>query len=167
MEFEIRRLGPDDADALVAARRRALESAPLVFRSSPGDDRLEDPAFRSAMLSDERQAVFGAFVGGSLVGLVGIVPESRPKTSHRSDIWGLFVDVDRRRSGIGRALVEHAVRFARALEGVSDVDLSVTDAAPEAAALYRSLGFEEWGRRPGAIIADGVAVGERFMRLRL
>ncbi|MHB8868055.1 MAG: GNAT family N-acetyltransferase [Thermoleophilia bacterium] len=119
------------------------------------------------MLADARQAVFGAFVGGELVGFVGVAPSDRPKTSHRGDIWGLYVEPAHRRSGVGRSLVEHAVVFARSLGDVAELDLTVTDGAPHAAALYRSLGFEEWGHRPDSIRVDGVPVGERHMRLRL
>ena len=50
---------------------------------------------------------------------------------------------------------------------MSYVRLAVTDAAPEAVALYRSLGFIECGYEPDALRLDGVGIGETSMRLAL
>ena len=162
----IRRLEVQDGAALREIRRRALESAPAAFESGPGDDRFDDPAFTGTLLADPRQGVFGAF-DESLVGFVGVMPAGHVKTAHRYDLWGLFVEPGHRGMGLGRALVRQAIDFARSKQGVSAIGLSVTDRAPEAAALYRALGFVEWGREPDAIRVDDVSIAETYMRLDL
>jgi ribosomal protein S18 acetylase RimI-like enzyme len=160
----VRRLGPEDAAELREVRRRALETAPAAFESGPGDDRIEDRAFVEALLADTRQAVFGAF-DDALVGFVGVMPAGHVKTAHRYDLWGLFVDAGRRGHGLGRALVDRAVEFACQGKGATAVCLSVTEAAPEALGLYRSVGFVEWGYAPDAIRVHGESFAEVHMRL--
>jgi ribosomal protein S18 acetylase RimI-like enzyme len=120
----------------------------------------------SALLVDPRQAVFGAF-DEALVGFLGVMPGSHLKTAHRYYLWGLFVDPSHRGRGLGRGLAIQAIEFVRSLGGASAISLSVTDRAPEASALYRSLGFVEWGRDPDAIRLQGTSIAEMHMRLDL
>jgi ribosomal protein S18 acetylase RimI-like enzyme len=163
---EIRRLCAEDAPALAAMRRRALECAPWAFESGPGDDRLADLQSIRELLHDPHQAVFGAYEG-SLVGFVGVTPGTHLKMAHRLDLWGLFVDPALRGRGIARELVQAAIDFACSVGGATSLHLSVTDRAPEAATLYRSLGFAAWGVQPDAIHVDGVAISETHMVLEL
>jgi GNAT superfamily N-acetyltransferase len=162
----IRRLRAGDEAALSVIRRRALEAAPGTFESGPDDDHLDDPSFVDALLADPRQAVFGAF-DGPLVGFVGAMPGHHLKTAHRYDLWGLFVESSHGGRGLGRGLAMQAIEFVRSLGGASAISLSMTDRAPEASALYRSLGFVEWGRDPDAIRLQGTSIAEMHMRLDL
>jgi ribosomal protein S18 acetylase RimI-like enzyme len=54
----------------------------------------------------------------------------------------LVVAPDRRRRGIGRALVRHAIEQAQAA-GASRIDLTANDEKQAGRALYESLGFQE------------------------
>jgi GNAT superfamily N-acetyltransferase len=164
--FLVRRLGPQDAEALAALRRTALEASPLAFSSSPHDDRARSLDFLRGIVAAPDQAVFGAFAD-ELVGMVGVYREPHAKAAHRCEVWGMFVSVERRRRGIGRALMEEAIAFARSLRGVTHLYLGVTEAAPEAMTLYGQLGFTTWGVDPASLRADGRLVGERHMVLTL
>ncbi|WP_232052338.1 GNAT family N-acetyltransferase [Nocardia cyriacigeorgica] len=68
-----------------------------------------------------------------VVGLLGMLG---------SEIGGLFVDPDAQKLGIGRQLVEHALR----LHG--KVTLDVFELNASARAFYAHLGFREIGRHP-------------------
>jgi GNAT superfamily N-acetyltransferase len=161
-QFTVRRLGPPDAPALAGLRRQALESAPLAFSSSPEDDhqRLLDFLCESHRASE--QAVFGAFVE-DLEGMVGIYRDGHAKAAHRCEVWGLFVKPVCRRQGVARALMAEAIAFARSLPDVTHVYVSVTAAAPEAVALYGSLGFATWGVDAASLCVAGRFVAERHM----
>jgi ribosomal protein S18 acetylase RimI-like enzyme len=54
----------------------------------------------------------------------------------------LAVDPSIQRAGIGRALVEAVVDYARTLEGIHSVSLTSIDNMTNAHRLYESLGFE-------------------------
>ena len=58
----------------------------------------------------------------------------------------MWVAADARRGGVGKLLIESVADWARA-RGASRVELSVTDRARDAAALYARLGFTATGER--------------------
>jgi RimJ/RimL family protein N-acetyltransferase len=162
----IRRLTPIDAEVYMQLRREALEREPYSFGSSPADDRMRSIELVREILDDSSHAVFGASMPG-LVGAVGIQRLTRKKTAHKAELWGLFVRPESRRQGLARQLVEAALDFARAIDGVRQVHLCVTEQAAPAAALYEKVGFVTWGVEPAGLSVDGVDVAERHMILRL
>ena len=167
----VRRLGPADADALVALRREALVAAPLAFASSAADDRMTPEFARTALADTEEQAVFGHFMttdrGEKLAGMVGIVRMARAKQRHNASIWGMYVTPAARGIGAGAALLAAAVETARGWPGVEQVHLGVTTAAPAARRLYERAGFQQWGTEPRALAVAGVYVDEAYMVLTL
>jgi RimJ/RimL family protein N-acetyltransferase len=164
----VRRLGPDDAAALHALRREALETHPLAFGASPADDRMRSLEGAAATLAPAGDhAVYGAFEDGRLVGMGGIRRDDRLKSRHMAVIWGMFVAPGGRRRGAGRALLEALLAHARGWPGVVKVEISVTEAAPEAARLYAAAGFRAWGREPRSLCWEGRCVDQIFMNLDL
>jgi GNAT superfamily N-acetyltransferase len=168
LDSSIRRLLPKDGEALVALRREALESHPLAFGSSIGEDRgLSLELVRASLADPDEQAVFGCFEGARLAGMVGVRRDSGVKRRHRAHIWGMYVPPVARGKGAGRALLEAAVEQARAWPGISQVSLSVTDPAVAARNLYETAGFQTWGREPRALQWEGRFVDEIHLVLEL
>lgn len=164
----IRRLAADDAPALLALRRRALESDPLVFGSSVDDDSGLSLEFLRIVLADAHEhAVFGHFEGAELAGMVGLVRDTKTKRRHLATIWGMFVAPRARSHGAGRALLEAAVTQPRQWPGLAQVQLSVSDIALHARRLYESVGFRPWGREPRALHWSGRFVDEYHLALDL
>ncbi len=165
MTIHVRRLGAADAASFSALRLRSLESAPDAFGSSPqehGQLTLEEIAGRL-----ERNAVFGAFDGDVLVGIVGVRRETSPKAAHRAFVWGLFVDEAHRRSGAARAMMAMVMAEAAAMPGVVQVELAVSSARADAQAFYASLGFTPIGTIPRALRVDGQDLDEILLLRRL
>jgi ribosomal protein S18 acetylase RimI-like enzyme len=158
----IRRLTPDDALEFVALRRNALAAAPQAFAASPEDDVAGSLDYVRGALGSAEQAVFGAF-DPDLVGSVGIYRDRHVKAAHKCHLWGMWVAPDSRRKGIGRRLVDEAVDFARRMDGVTHVHLSVSEAAEEALALYRCMGFTTWAIEPAALKVGGKVLSEQHM----
>lgn len=168
MNVDIRRLGPEDAAALVALRREALETEPLAFGSSiPEDRNLSIEVVRGALANEEEQAIFGSFEGLDLTGMVGVRREPRAKQRHKAHIWGMYVAPRTRTRGVGRGLLDAAIGQARAWPGIEQVQLSVTDAADSAKRMYEAAGFQPWGREPRSIHWQGRFVDETHLVLEL
>lgn len=70
-----------------------------------------------------------------------------------------------RGTGVGRAIVSKAVETARAMPGVTTIQLACSENSTAAAALYRSLGFTQWGTEPDAIRIGGKSYNELHMSL--
>ncbi len=165
--MEIRILRPDEADALFALRRQALHDAPLAFAASPEDDRASSPdAVREILNGENGSAVFGA-LDGALLGMIGLYREPKRKMTHKLHLWGMYVRPEGRGRGIARALMQAALAHARTLDGVTQVQISVTEDADAARTLYEELGFRVWGTEPDAIRHGGRGVSEQHMVLTL
>ena len=166
--MQVRALAPDDAPALVVLRREALTTDPLSFGASLEDDRgLSIEQMRASLASPASAAIFGAFDGDVLVGMVGVRREDRVKVHHRAMVWGMFVTPAARGKGLGAALLAAAVERARSWPGVRQVQLAVTESAVDAQRMYRRAGFREWGREPRALQWEGRYVDEQHMVLDL
>lgn len=160
-------LNPSHGAALVELRREALTAAPLAFASSLEDDRFLSEGAPDAYLTNPNNAILGALDGDALVGMVGLYRADKLKARHVAGIWGMFVSPSARGRGVGAALLSAAVDWARALPGILQIHLSVTDAASEARRLYERAGFEEWGRQPRSMCYEGRFLEEQHLMLVL
>jgi ribosomal protein S18 acetylase RimI-like enzyme len=160
----IRRLVPADAPAYREFRLRGLREHPEAFTSSYEEDAGKPIAATEARLAiDGDTAMWGAFVDGVLVGGVGVVRESRRKSRHKADVVAMYVMPENRRRGIGKALLDHAIAFARA-SGVEQLVLTVTQTNAAARDLYAAAGFVTFGVEPRAIkVADAYFAKEHMV----
>jgi len=88
-----------------------------------------------------------AVSGGRVVGHLTADREEGSVTRHVASL-GMAVARDWRRRGIGSALLNEAIRWARAL-GIEKLALSVYPGNEAALGLYRRFGFREEGRLSG------------------
>ena len=152
---------------LITLRSEALQSDPLAFGSSPEDDRLTLEFVQRALADSSNQAVFGFYEANILSGMVGILCTDKVKERHKAHIWGMYVTSVCRRKGAGSALLGAAIQKAKQWPGVSQIHLSVTEAAADAKRLYERAGFQMWGREPHSLCVDGKFVDELHFVLRL
>jgi ribosomal protein S18 acetylase RimI-like enzyme len=139
----------------------AYERHPDAFTSSATERAALPLAWWEARVTMEPrppEMVFGAFQEERLVGAAGLLFESREKTRHKATLYGMYVAPEARRGGLGRQLVLTVLEHARVREGVTVVQLAVTDINAAAQALYQRCGFVPFGVEPFA-----VAVGSRFV----
>jgi RimJ/RimL family protein N-acetyltransferase len=164
--IRIRRAEPADAQRLV-------ELAQEVGRE-PGDFLLTTDMWRK--VGEERRylrgarrhpdaAVYVADDDGRIVGRLSIARDIHPASQHVADL-GLMVAADYRRRGIGRALLDQAVAWARDA-GVQKLELHVFPWNEPAIRLYESFGFEQEGLRRGHYIRDGELVDAMLMAYRV
>ena len=124
----------------------------LARLEAPPVDRVQ------AFVSSNVKAGYPQFVAeddGRIVGWCDAIPGDASSGVTHVGRLGMGVLKDYRRQSIGRRLIdatiEKAVQF-----GLEKIDLTVHASNEPAIALYRSVGFEEEGRRKRGWLADGV-----------
>jgi RimJ/RimL family protein N-acetyltransferase len=145
--FEIREAVPADAAGLVALAR-AVGAEPEGWLLSAEEWRgvaAERRYLRAARRSPNAAVFVAESPGAGLVGRLSVARDPHPASFHVADL-GLMVAADHRRQGIGRALLERAVKWARA-NGVAKLELHVFPHNRPAIALYERFGFVREGYR--------------------
>lgn len=162
----VRRFAPDEWQLYRDLRLRALQESPDAFGSTFAhevgrtDEEWATRLSRGAHSSRDLPLV--AEVNGESCGLAWVrIGEDSPAIAHLYQMW---VAPDRRGQGVGRALVECAVSWARSV-GAREVVLDVTCGNSDAVRLYEGAGFAPSGDpkplRPGSVLQS------RPMRLPL
>jgi RimJ/RimL family protein N-acetyltransferase len=147
----IRALGPSDFDEFRTLRGAGLATDPAAFTTGETEWQEASEQTVRQLLARSGTAdwvIFGAFEAG-LGGLVGVGRETKANARHKAAIWGLYVPPDRRRSGIGGALVRAAVAHARTLPDLRMLRISVASRSEIALRLFTSAGFRTYGVEPG------------------
>ncbi|MFC4455692.1 GNAT family N-acetyltransferase [Deinococcus sonorensis] len=164
----IRVLEPDDAGRFFALRLAGLEESPLAF-GTHADEYRSEPLERVAAFLQPGQGrvVLGAEQGGQLVGTVSLVRQLRRNVQHKASVNAVYVKPEARGQGVGEQLMRELLAQARQMEGLRQVQLSVTTSQQAALRLYRRLGFETYGHEREALIVNGTPVDEDHLQLDL
>lgn len=160
----IRRARAEDAPVLAEAER-AIAILPGRLASTP--DEITDAAVEKTILDvDAHGGIYlvaeHAFL---IVGHALLEPLSLAATAHVVRLT-IAVHEGHQGRGIGRALMEALLAWARANERVEKVELQVRSSNARAIALYRSLGFVEEGRKTRRLkIGPGDYLDDVYMAL--
>ena len=155
MDFAIRRLGPEDAEAYRAFRLFMLEDAPEAFGDSVAEAEARPVQVWTDDLSGDR-AFFGGFSGDRLVATANFRREDARKASHRGWLLGVYVAPEARGSGLSSALIDTVLDYAR--NKVLQVHLGVGSYNKPAIRLYERAGFRITGTTPRSLL-----VGDRYI----
>jgi RimJ/RimL family protein N-acetyltransferase len=142
----IRTAGPGDASALVELAR-SVSHEPEGWLISTADWRSvgDERRYLRAARAHPDAAVFVAEADEGVVARLSLSRDAHPASRHVADL-GMMVAAAYRRRGIGRALLEQAVDWARRA-GVRTLELHVFPYNEPALLLYERFGFRREGYR--------------------
>lgn len=160
--------------AAEAADASALVALTATVGREPGEWLLTTDARRT--VADERRylkavrhhrdaAVLVAADGELVIGRLSLARDPHPASSHVADV-GLLVAETHRRRGVGRALLDAAVDWARRTD-VTKLELHVFPWNEPAIRLYEQFGFEREGLRRDHYRRDGLPVDAILMAYHL
>ena len=159
--MDIRALSPADAAEFQSLRLSGLRECPTAFASSFEEEcELVLSVVAERLQPRDDRAVFGAFQGHELTGLVGIRREVHQKLAHKAYVWGMYVAAHVRKQGVGSQLVASATSYAVSDLHVRQIILGVNATNEAAIALYQRMGFKAFGREPCFMLVEGVPQDE-------
>jgi RimJ/RimL family protein N-acetyltransferase len=146
-EFVIREAHPRDAQALVAlAEDVAAEPEGWLISDGGGWRTVGDERrYLRALRRYRDAAVFVAETDEGIVARLSLGRDPHPASRHVADL-GLMVAASVRRRGIGSALLQRSVEWARDV-GIRKLELHVFPHNEAAIALYDGFGFRREGYR--------------------
>jgi RimJ/RimL family protein N-acetyltransferase len=164
--FSIRPAEPGDAEALTRLAEAVSAEPEAWLISSNGEWRSvgDERRYLKALRRYPHAAVFVAERSdGALVGRLSVARDQHPASSHVADL-GLMVAHDARGQGIGTALLQAAVDWARDA-GIRKLELHVFPWNEPAMRLYEKFGCEREGYRKRHYRRDGEDVDAVLMAL--
>lgn len=165
-DFTIRPAEPGDAAALVAlANEVGAEPGGWLITTSNWRSVNDERRYLRSIRRYPHAAVFVAEAEEGVVGRLSVGRDPHPASYHVADL-GLMVAESYRRRGVGRALLEAAVAWARSC-GVSKLELHVFPHNEPAIELYRAVGYEREGLRRSHYRRGGELVDAILMAKRL
>jgi len=164
--IRIRRAEPGDAQALVElASEIGREDGSWLLTTDEWRSAPDERRYLRAVRRHPDAAVVVAEDDGRVVARLSLSRDVHPASRHVGDL-GIMVASSHRRRGVGKALLDEAVVWARGA-GIRKLELHVFPWNTPALGLYESYGFESEGLRKGQYLRDGVPVDAILMALWL
>ena len=107
----------------------------------------QESAYLKKKSENEREVELVAEIDGRIVGTAGVDSRGTAEKLRHRATFGISVEKEFWGLGVGRALTEAAIACAAAA-GYSQLELEAVADNERAVALYRSVGFVEYGRNP-------------------
>ena len=145
---------PEDAHAVIGqfVRTHGETDFLLTYPNEASFTPEQEARFLREKLENPRELELCAVVDGQIVATAGLEAVGRwEKVRHRAE-FGISVLKAYWGMGIGRALTEACIDCARDA-GYTHLELDVVADNASALALYRSLGFVEYGRNPRGFLS--------------
>ena len=167
--METRRIESHDAEALRTLRIRAVTEYPSAFAASVEEETALSIDEVATQLSEGHPYSFwrGVFDNATLIGILHLFRYQHPKVGHKTMLGGMYIVPEYQSRGIGRALLEDTILFAKTLEGVEMITLAVTVGNDAARKLYINAGFVPFGIEPRYICVDKTYYDIEWMILDL
>lgn len=167
----IRTLSSKDLDAYIAIRRESFIKAPLAFAQLADEEIDRELTLKEMSSWGEENFVLGHFPErgetSQLMGIMGLMRYTAPKRRHRAYLWGVYVKEEARGQGVAKKLLEETLGRCQRMNGLERIMLTVSHHAEAAIALYKSVGFVQFGCEPGAARTGNIAMNELYFLLDL
>ena len=156
-KITIRSVEPEDAAGMLQYMKIMLGETPFLLRTPEEFNYTteEEARILAGRKNDPRSLMLVAEAGGEIIASADVCPHgTKSRVQHRAEL-GISVRKDYWRQGIGSALMERLIPFAKQ-SGFEQIELTVESKNQRALQLYHKNGFIIYGTRPhGLKYPDG------------
>jgi ribosomal protein S18 acetylase RimI-like enzyme len=149
--IKISKLPPEEWKKLRDLRLEALQSDPLAFVNSYEEERLLKPEEWKKRVDN----TLVAFSKDTAIGMIVYIIDSKIKARHIARLYGVYVRKKDRGQGVGKKLVQGALKGIQQNPNISKIHLTVNAEQTVAVALYKQFGFELTGILKKELQFDG------------
>ncbi len=156
-EITIRSVEPEDTAGMLKYMKIMLGETPFLLRTPEEFDYTpeEEAQVLAGRKNDPRSLMLVAEIDGRIIASADVCSHgAKSRVLHRAEL-GISVRKDYWRQGIGSALMERLISFAKR-SGFEQIELTVESKNQRALRLYLKNGFTVYGTRPhGMKYPDG------------
>jgi RimJ/RimL family protein N-acetyltransferase len=145
----IREAKLDDAEQLIAHITAIADEPDSQILLWPGELKLtieEERKWISGNLDAENSTLLVAESGTKIIGVLSCKGGEQKGTRHTTTL-GISIHKDWRNQGVGRALMDQAIAWAKSTGVIKRIQLEVTAGNPSGIHLYEKVGFVKEGLR--------------------
>ena len=139
--IQIQELPQNRWEACRDLRLEALREEPLAFGSSYEEEKNISEAEWKIRI---KNALFALEIDKP-IGMVVLIQQTNIKSMHLANIFGLYVKASYRGKGIGKQLMEKALKKLTSIESIRKVKLAVNAELTATINLYEKFGFQRVG----------------------
>ncbi|MEB9465008.1 GNAT family protein [Bacillus cereus] len=153
----IREAKERDAERILDSASKALINAPYMLSTVEDVKKVRIDAIQKTLKAyheNPNYVQFIAEVDGKLVGAIDFKNGNKEKINHQG-AFAMTILPEYRNYGIGRALLETLINWAKNNSKIEKVCLEVMEDNLGAIQLYKNLGFFEEGRKAKGVKLDG------------
>jgi RimJ/RimL family protein N-acetyltransferase len=169
MSIAIREARLDDAEQLIGHITAIADEPGSQILLWPGELQLtieDERKWINANLGAENSTLLVAKSEGKIVGVLSCKGGEQKGTRHTTTL-GISVHKDWRNQGVGRALMERAIVWAKGTGVIKRIQLEVMAGNASGIHLYEKLGFEKEGLRRRGMFKYGEYLDTWMMALLL
>lgn len=158
-KIRVIKLQADDLAIFQALRLESLRAEPAAYANSLSDwTSLTEQEWRNRL----KLPIFVILKEGDPIGIMGLMPQSGEKRSHRASLIMVYLRQGERGTGLADILLKAVLDFAQE-HGLRQIELNVNHTNKTAIQFYKRHGFLPIGRLPAALIDEGCEVDEIIM----
>jgi RimJ/RimL family protein N-acetyltransferase len=169
-DFSIRTATVDDAEQMVAHMLRIVVEPDNGTTRSSADEVMSVEAERQFLTDiatvDNSVLALAVTADGSVIGVASFMGGKRRAMRHQGSI-GIAVHKDWRNQGVGTALMQYLINWARGTGIITRLELEVNTHNERAVHVYQKVGFEIEGRKKKALFKEGRYIDNFVMALLL
>jgi RimJ/RimL family protein N-acetyltransferase len=168
-DFIIREATSDDAEQILAHMERLVHEPNNGLTRTPADPLPtldEERKLLAEWAVSDNSVCLVAVAGGHIIGVCSCRGGTRTALRHVAGI-GISVSRHWRNKGVGTALMQRTVEWARRSGVVTRLELEVNTDNRRAFHVYRKVGFVEEGIKRHALFKEGRYLDNYFMALLL
>lgn len=163
----IREAKPDDAAQMIAHMQTLAEEPDRMIVTGPGEFNRtveEERAILEAGAKSDNSVFMVAEANGQIIGLLDCSGGKRKANRHSTSL-GMSIRKEWREQGVGTALMQAAIEWARGTGIVTRIELEVFAHNARAIHVYEKCGFQAEGIRRKAFFRDGQYIDSIIMAL--